>query len=75
MVRKLAFESLEERIKDFEKDKKNKNFADLLIESYMERDTSDPNSITKEEIVHEFLTFYFAGMEATANLAAKMVYQ
>ena len=84
-LRRVARETIERRIAQHEPHKPKKDFLDHYLQSYFEqpqqptaqtpsRANNDDLAITIDEIVHQFITFYFAGMETTANLAAKSLY-
>ena len=72
-IKRVAQETIDERIKEKNNlssagEKDNENFLDIYIDAYKR------NECTKEEIVSQFLTFFFAGTDTTSHLTTMMMY-
>lgn len=58
-LRKLALETIDDGIKNFNKDCEPK----ILLDYYLRELLLNNNSpVTKDEIIHQFVSFYFAGI-------------
>ena len=45
-----------------------------FLQVFIQKHIDDPETLTIEEIVHQFFTFYFAGTDTTGNLTGMMIY-
>jgi len=52
----------------------NNTFLDLYLEKYLTQEGGTKGAITMDDIVHQFITFFLAGMDTTAAIVSNMCY-
>jgi len=77
-IEKIAEETITERVKQVESREKgnrdHKDFLDIYVEEYLRQKNSEApinpdERVSFKDIVHQFITFYTAGMDTTGITA------
>ncbi|KAL4468670.1 hypothetical protein ABPG74_005173 [Tetrahymena malaccensis] len=76
--RQLIEKEVNLRIENYDQNKTQKDFLDILVDeyklNYSKNDGKVEEYISKESIIHQFIVFFFAGMDTTGNLSGIMLY-
>ncbi|KAL4500541.1 hypothetical protein ABPG72_002965 [Tetrahymena utriculariae] len=76
--RQLIEKEVSLRIDNYDSNETQKDFLDILVDeyklNYSKNDGKVEDYITKESIIHQFIVFFFAGMDTTGNLTGIMLY-
>ena len=73
-LRMVICEAVKDRMRSYRKeDDSNKDFLKVLLDAHF-ADPSSETGVTFEEIVHQFITFLFAGTDTTSHFTAMAIY-